>query len=146
MNTLKTYVQASQQNQGRPTYAIAADPDEPFNLERCLDWVRFFYPTVVIEQLSSSSFENARPATDKIFEEFLRHPLVQIFRLGFNEQQAAHFAEAWSRPPLDTTDSPSNFIYLTDERAEEYSAKGEIDFIVPATGCDDMQWVVAQGS
>ncbi len=143
MTALKTYEQVSQEDGGRPTYAIAADPEEHFEIGTCLDWVRHNYPSVVIEQLSSSSFENARPAKDKIFEECLRKPLVQIFRLGFNEEQAAHFAEAWSSPPLDTPDSPSNFIYLTDERAEEYRAKGEIDFYVPASGGVDMKWVVA---
>jgi len=143
MTSLKSYVQVSKESGGQPTYAIATAPEASFDIGKCLDWVRQHYPNVEIEQLSSSSFENARPAKDKTFEEFLRHPLVQIFRLGFNEQQAAHFFEAWSSPPLDTPDSPSNFIYLTDERAEEYYAKGEIDFIVPATGRDDMQWVVA---
>ena len=144
MTTLRTYVQASQQAGGRPTYAIAADPEEGFDLAKPLDWIRQHYPDVKIEQLSSSSFENARPAKDKIFEECLSKPLVQIFRLGFNEEQeAVDFIYAWSRPPLDTLESPSNFIFLTNERAEEYYAKGEIDFIVPATGRDDMQWVVA---
>jgi len=140
---MRTYVQVSQENCGRPTYAIASNPEEPFDLEKCLNWVRQYYPDVEIEQLASSSFENARPVTNKVFEEFLSSPLVQIFRLGFNdEEQAAHFAEAWTNPPLDTPDSPSNFIYLTDER-EEYRAKGEIDFIVPITGCNEMKWVVA---
>ena len=50
--------------------------------------------------------------------------LTPTFRLGFNADQAAHFQQAWSNPPLDTPESPSSLYFLKFDRPEQLRIMG----------------------
>jgi len=107
-----------------PVYVLAAlrkwkhyDPEEcPVPLRA---WIEQHYPDVVVEKLSGLELEyelqSSSDGSRQLLSELLPMP---IFRVGFNAEQAEHFQRAWSRPPLDNPDSPSQFVFLTCERAE----------------------------
>ena len=153
-NTAKTYEQTWLENKATmPTYAIAACPEwEHFDVEECpapiRAWVEQHYPDVVIEPLSGLSFENSHSADGKNPDDFLICHLPRpIFRLGFNREQAAHFARAWSTPPLDTPDSPNNFYFMTSDERDLSLSEDEVIFSVTATPGKKQLWeaVVVEG-
>jgi len=136
MNALRTYEEVYLQNSKCPIYVVTADPSwQHYHPEDCPTpiraWIEQHYPEVAIEKLSEFSFGRSHAANNKNSDSFLWSDLPRpLFRLGFSEPQAAHFAQAWSRPPLDTSGAPSKIYFLTNERSDVYRAKGEIDFLV----------------
>jgi len=122
-----------------PVYVLAAlrkwkhyDPEKcPVPLRA---WIEQHYPDVVVEKLAGIELEyelqdnSHGPAP--LLSELLPLP---IFRVGFNAEQAGHFRQAWSSPPLDTADSPSQFIFMTCDRGEAAQLRGVSGCYVP---CD----------
>jgi len=82
---------------------------------------------VVIEQLSGFELDYVLEDDSDNPDEFIseRFPTL-IFRLGLNEKQAEHFHRAWSSPPLDTPDAPTNFYILTCDPPEAWQSRGVV--------------------
>jgi hypothetical protein len=97
-------------------------------------WVQQHYPDVVIEQLVAD-FESAYVlGGDSDIPDGLLNELTPVFRLGFSAEQAKHFRQAWSNPPLDTPDSPTNFYFLLFyNRRKARQSKGVVGPHVPTT-------------
>jgi hypothetical protein len=138
MKFLRTLEQVALRDRERPIYGVAALPEwEHYDPDDCpapiRAWVQQHYPDVVVEQLVAE-FEVAYVLGDESGNsgEFLNE-LTPIFRLGFNAEQAEHFERAWSNPPLDNLDSPSNFYFFTLDSLEAWQAKGVVSPHVPAT-------------
>ena len=103
----------------KPVYLICPDPEWPyFDLKNfpapLAEWMAQHYPDVAISLLTCFALNSivyvGDANEDKAISDLTRSP---IFLIGFNEAQAAHFAEAWKNPPLNTPESPNNFYFIT---------------------------------
>ena len=103
----------------KPLYAVCPSPEWPhYDLNNfpapLADWMAQHYPEVAIARLPGFVPDNlvylGEANEDKAISDLTRSP---IFLIGLNEEQAAHFSEAWKTPPLDTPESPSAFYFIT---------------------------------
>lgn len=124
MKNLRTFEQVLKQDGDDTIYAVAALPEwkhyEPDNCPAPIrEWILQHYPDVVIEQLDGFARQYVMSVdddlTNRIWTDDLPSP---IFRLGFDAAQAEHFDAAWSSPPLDTEDAPSDFYFAIFDPAE----------------------------
>ena len=128
LNFLRTLEQVVREDGEHPVYVVAAlpewahyDPDEcPAPIR---EWVEQSYPDAVVEQLSGFKLEYGF-GDDSDNPGELLNELIPMFRLGFNADQAAHFQQAWSTPPLDTPESPSSFYFVKFDSPEQLRAMG----------------------
>jgi hypothetical protein len=47
-----------------------------------------------------------------------------LFRLGFTFEQAKHFEDAWSNPPLDTPESPTKLLFIVWDTEDGWFSRG----------------------
>src|SRR5471030_3183064 len=138
MNFLRTLEQVFQQDGKSPIHLVAAVLEwEHYDSDECptpiREWVLLHYPDVVIEQLIGIESDYEPDDASDIPDDFLCG-LTPIFRLGFNAEQAEHFQQAWSNPPLDTPDSPTNFYFLSFyNRRKARQSRGVVNPFDPAT-------------
>lgn len=106
-------------------YAIAPCPEweywSPDALPRPIqEWITEHYPEITVER--SVGFEvryagqGAAESDDGRRKALLFHP---VFQIGFTDEQARHFEEAWSVPPLKPSNGTENFYFLVCGPGEE---------------------------
>ena len=102
----------------RPVYVICPYPEwphyDPDNFPAPLaEWMAQHCPDVAISRLSCFTQDNlvylGEANEDKTISDLTHSP---IFLIGFNDEQAVHFSEAWKNPPLNTPESPSDFYFI----------------------------------
>ena len=138
MNFLRTLEQVVREDGEHPIYVVAAlpkwahyDPDECPAPIRAWDGQQ--YPDVVIEQ--PSGFDMGYGLGDDCDNSGVSiSELTPVFRLGFNADQAAHFQQAWSNPPLDSPESPSRLYFLKFDRPEKLRIMGTVEHHAAVTG------------
>ena len=126
----------------KPVYLICSDPEWPhFDLNNfpapLAKWMALHYPDVAISVLPCFALKNIAYVgdanEDKAISDLTRSP---IFLVGFNEAQAAHFAEAWKNPPLDTPESPSNFYFIACGNSKALNIQDDDDDIFTISTAD----------
>jgi len=98
-----------------------------------------YCPEVAIARLSCFTQENlvylGEANQDKAISDLTHSP---IFLIGFNDEQAVHFAEAWKNPPLNTPESPSDFYFITCGKPSVLNIREGDDDIFAITSNDQL--------
>jgi len=120
---MRTVEQVFQQNGERFICVVAPLPSwEHYDAKECpapiREWIQQHYPDVVIEELSADNDYSAAWSSDDCDLSNGLHLPAPIFRLGFNVQQAEHFAQVWSTLPPGSPDIPEDFYFLIHEFRE----------------------------
>lgn len=105
-------------------YVIAADPSwEHYDPVKCpkpiREWIEKNYPSVTIAHIDGFLFRyiafSGGDAPEIRYTTDFQQP---IFWVGFNADQAEHFINAWTTPPLNMS---SEFYFLTLDPKENFS-------------------------